>query len=139
MGRINNGGPLPVQLADSFQDLIPALGIYRHSRLVHKDQLRLVGNAAGNVQSAQKASGKLSRTHFPKLVKAGKCNGFFHQLFSLFPVWNIQAAEIINVLIDRHLAEHCNVLHDDSNALFDVIAVRLHLFSENFNAPFVIF
>ena len=139
MGRIDDGGPLPVQLADSFQNLIPALRIHCYCRLVHKNQLRLVGNAAGNVQSAQQSSGKLSGTHLPKLIKAGKCKGLFHQLFSLFPVWNIQAAEVINVLIDRHLAEHCNVLHDDSNALLDVIAVRLHLFSENFNASFVIF
>src|SRR5699024_4748966 len=31
---VDNGGTLTVHLTDSFQDLIPALGIYRHRRLI---------------------------------------------------------------------------------------------------------
>ena len=47
---IDDGRALPVQLYDSFQNLVAALGVYGNGRLIHDDKPWLVDDAAGDVK-----------------------------------------------------------------------------------------
>ena len=131
--------PLPVQCLDSFQDLVSALRIYGYRWLIHDDQPWFVSDPAGNVQSAQKTSGKLPGMHFPKIFQACKFNGFLHQLFSSFLVSYVKAAEIINIFLYCQFLKNGYILKHDADLFFNLIAVRFHLFPENFHLTSVVF
>ena len=139
MRCVDNGGALVVQRLDSFQNLVSALWVYSYRRLIHDDQSWLVGNPAGNVQSAQKASGKLLRVHFAEIFKTCKFNGILHQLFSPFPVSYVKAAEVIYIFLHCQLIKNGYILKNDPDLFLELIAVRLHLFSEYFYLTSVIF
>ena len=52
MRGIDDSRSLTVQLGYPLEDLLPALWIDRHCRLIKEDQLWLVGDPAGDVQSS---------------------------------------------------------------------------------------
>ena len=57
VGGVDDGRTLAVQFHNAFQDLVPALGIYGYGRLIQDDKLRLVHDAAGNIQPAKEPAG----------------------------------------------------------------------------------
>ena len=52
MRRINYSCPFPVKLLYPLKDIVSALGINCHSRLIEENELWLVGNPAGYVKSS---------------------------------------------------------------------------------------
>ena len=122
-----------------FQDFVPALGINGYRWLIHDDQPWFVSDPAGNVQSAQKTSGKLPGMHFPEIFQACKFNSFLHQLFSSFLVSYVKAAEIINIFLYCQFLKNGYILKHDADLFFNLIAVRFHLFPENFHLTSVVF
>ena len=139
MGSINNGGTLFIQLLDPFQNLITALGINSYSWLIHNDQPWLMGDSAGNVQSAEKTAGKLFRPHFSIVVKVSESDCFLYQLFSFLFIRDIKPTEIVNVFVNSQFVENSNILQYNADLLFYLVIVRSHFFSENTNDSFVVF
>ena len=54
---VNNGRALAVQFLNTFQNFIPALRVNGHCRLIKNNKLWLMGDTAGNIQTAQQTAG----------------------------------------------------------------------------------
>ena len=60
------------------------------------------------------------------------------KLFTQCLIGDIQPAEVVDVLIDRELVEHGDVLHDDADILFDIVADGGHLFAEELDIALIV-
>jgi len=102
------------------------LRVDRDCGLVQKDQFRLVGDAAGDVQPAQQAPAQLFGQEAAEILKADKRDRLIDQLPALAPVRHIQAAEVVDVLPYRQFVENSDILHDDPDVALDVVGIRPH-------------
>ena len=87
----------------------------------------------------KKSAGEFLRAHLTEIRQTGECDGLFHEFSSFLFVSDIESAEIIDVFIDGHLLKDGNVLHDNTDILLDIVAVRLHILSKDRDRSFVIF
>ena len=137
MRGVNDGRAVPVQLLNPLEDLVPALRIDRDGRLIQNDELRLMRDAAGDIQTPEQTAGELLRAEFQKVLQPDKLHGFFDILLPLFLVADVQPAEVVDVFVDGQFVKHCDVLHDDADVLLDVVSVGCHLFAEDLDFAFV--
>ena len=138
MGGVDDGRALAVQPLDALENLVAALRIDGDGRLVKNNQLRLVGNAAGNVQAAQQAARKLFRVEFPKISETDEVDGLLHKLPAPRFVRDVEAAEIVDIFLHRQLVEDGNILHDDADAALYVVGIRRHGAAEYLHFAFVV-
>ena len=105
-----------------------------NGRLVEKDELGLVRNSTGDVQAPQQAARKFFRAELRKLLQPYELYGLVNKGLSLFPVINVEAAEIVYVLTYRQLVEHSDVLRDDTYPALQVVAGGGHDLAEQLDA-----
>ncbi|GFI44445.1 hypothetical protein IMSAGC018_02126 [Lachnospiraceae bacterium] len=95
-------------------------------------------DAAGDIEPPQKAAGEFLWAHLGEVLQSCEADGFFHQLFSSCLIFDVQPAEIVDILPDGHLLEYGYILHDDANLFLDVVAVGVHVFAEDGDSAFVV-
>ncbi len=121
VGGVNDGGTLFVETPDALEDGIAALRVNSHRRLVEDNKLRMMRDAAGDVQTPEQAAGELFRTVFPVITEPGEVDRLFHIFFSQGFVADVEPAEKINVLVHGERIDHGHILHDDADFPFDVV------------------
>ena len=90
-----------------------------------------MGNSARDIQTAQQTTGKLFRIKFAEIVETDKIDGIFHILTPERFVADIQTTEIINVFIDGQFLKDSDILHDNADLTFQIVAVRPHFPAED--------
>lgn len=73
-------------------------------------------DAASYIETPQKTTGELLRTRASIIFKPHEFDGTLHQLLALCRILNIQAAEVIDVLLHAQLFEHRDILRTDADA-----------------------
>ena len=102
MGCVDDGRlPLPVDLPDRFQDVVPGLRVDAHRRLIEIEDLRIVQEAYRKVKSPLHAAGKVIHPLFRKRLHASDIDAKFHAFFQLLPFHPPLRAEIFQVLDSR--------------------------------------
>ena len=138
MAGIHHRGALVAQAADTLQDGVAALRVDRHRGLVKKDELGLVRDAAGNVETTRQAARELAGAELGKVAQADKVDGLVDQRTAALAVANVKAAEIVDVLAHRELVEHRNLLWDHADAALEVVARGRHGLAEQLDGAFVV-
>ena len=138
MAGIHHRGALVAQAADALQDGVATLRVDCHRRLVKKDELGLVRNAAGNVEATRQAARELAGAELGKVAQAHKVDRLVHQRAAALTVVNVEAAEIVDALAHRKLVEHRHPLRHHADAALEVIAGGRHGFAEQLDGAFVV-
>ena len=121
MAGIHHCGALVAQAADALQDGVAALWVDRHRGLVKEDELGLVRDAAGNVETACQAARELSGAKLGKVAQADKVDRLVHQRAAALAVVDVEAAEIVDVFAHGELVKHRHLLWHHADATLKVV------------------
>ena len=80
MARVDDGRAIGVHLLDAIEDRCTALRVDRDRGFVEEDELGLVGDAAGDVQAPEQATGELLGAGFLVVLETDEFDGLVHEL-----------------------------------------------------------
>ena len=138
MAGIHHCGALVAQTADALQDGVAALRVDRHRGLVKKDELGLVRDTAGDVETSRQAARELTGAELGKVAQPDKVDGLVHERAAALAVVDVKAAEIVDVLAHRELVKHRHLLRHHADAALEVVAGGRHGFAEQLDGAFVV-
>ncbi len=138
MAGIHHRGALVAQAADALQDGVAALRVDRHRGFVKKDELGLVRDAAGNVETTRQAARELAGAELGKVAQADKVDRLVHQRAAALAVVDVETAEIVDVLAHGELVEHRHLLRHHTDAALEVVAGGRHALAEQLDGALVV-
>ena len=80
VARVDDGGTICIHLLDAVENRRTALRVDRDRGFVEKDEFGLVGDAAGDVQAPEQATGELLGTGFLVVLETDEFDGLAHEL-----------------------------------------------------------
>ena len=137
MAGVDHRRAFAVKSLDTFENRIAALWIDGHGRLVEKDQIRLVGDAAGDIKTTQQTAGQFRRTIGTVIAQSYEIQRLVHEHATFCLVGNIQRAEIIDVLLDGQFVEHGHVLRHNADTPLQRIAGRADRLAEHAHSALI--
>ena len=118
MGGENDGGSLPGNVADDVEDVVAALGIDPHGRLIEQQGLGLMHQPNGQIQAPLHAAGE-SRDRFAGAVRQAHA---FQQLLCIFlqsgPRYAVQTTPEAKVFPSAELLVQGQVLGNQTQQAF---------------------
>lgn len=138
MTGVHHRGALVAQAADALQDGVAALRVDRHRGFVKKDELGLVRDAAGNVETTLQAARELAGAELGKVAQADKVDRLVHQRAAALEVVDVETAEIVDILAHGELVEHRHLLRHHTDAALEVVAGGRHALAEQLDGALVV-
>ena len=115
---VNHRGAGLVEPLDAFQNRIAALRVDGDRGFVEEDQVRLVRDAAGEVQAPQQTAGQFAGPKLAEVLETDEFDGLLDQRHAVSFLRHVQRAEVVDVFGDGQLVEYGHVLrHDADTAL----------------------
>ena len=138
MARVHHRRALIAQAHDAVENRISTLRVNRHRRFVEEDKLRLVRNAARDIQPAKQTARQFLGAHFAVVLKPHEFDSFLHQLAAAGLVAHIQRAKAIDVFKHGELVEYGYLLRNHADAPLEVVTRRLHRLAEQLDVALVV-
>lgn len=97
-----------------------------------------MGNAARDIEPTSKTSRELFGMILSVITKVNKVDGILDERSSLYAITYIQRAKIVNVFINCELIKDGNILWNDANTPFQIIACRLHVLAKQLDGASIV-
>ncbi len=137
VGCIDDGGALPAEGFDVVEDVLAALRVDGDGRLIEENEFRTMGDAASDIESAEKAAGKLLRVELAEIFEADEFDCVIDTFFTLGFIFNIETAEKVDIVLNFELFEDGNFLENDADLTLQVVGGGGHGFTEDFDSSLV--
>ena len=135
---VDHRRPLGAQALDAAEDGVAALRVHGHSGLVEEDELRLVGDAAGDVEAAQQSTRELAGTKADEFLKFHELDRLVHERATAGAVAHVERAEVVDVLTHGELVDDRDLLRHDADPALEVVARGRHGLAEQADAAAVV-
>lgn len=136
---VNYGRTVIAQGLDIVEQELPALSIHRHCRLVEEDQFRPVHDAAGDIEPALETAGELLGQKFAVFIDIDIFDSAIDILAAPGLVVDIEATEVVDILVDSEIREVGQLLRHDADPGFEIITIRVQLFAEDLDLAALVF
>ena len=130
---VDHRGAGLVEPLDAFQNRIAALRVDGDRGFVEEDQVRLVRDAAGDVQASQQTAGQFAGPELPEVLETDEFDGLLDQRRTVSFLRHVQRAEVVDVFGDGQFIEHGHVLRHDADTALQRVGGRRHRLAEHAN------
>ena len=133
MAGVNHRGTGLIEPLDALENCVAALRVDGHRRFVEENQVRLVRDAAGDVQSPQQTAGQFAGPELAEVLETDEFDGLLDQRRTVSFLRHVQRAEVVDVFGDGQFIEHGHVLRHDADTALQRIGGRRHRLAEYAN------
>ncbi len=138
VGGVNDRCTPFTEYLNGMQDMVTGLCIHADGRLIHNDELGVVGNTAGNIQPAFHTAGHLFRLHFELFGKSHKCKSLPCRPVQLRTLQPVEGSEEFHVLQCIQMGVHSDLLRHNADELFDLRCMALNVHASDLDRPLCI-
>lgn len=117
--------------------MLAALGVDGDSRLVEKDEFWLMSDATSDIETTKKAAGELFRIELAEISQTDELDRVIDAFFALGFVFNVEAAEKVDVVLGAEFVEYGDILENDANLALQIVGSRGHCLAEDFDGSLV--